>query len=74
MKKGIEYIGKGSVLIWTIMAIGAGSCSKKTSAPIKEVAPTTQTVTGSLQPIQTSTRSMYCSQIRSMRKQQQKSE
>jgi hypothetical protein len=69
MKKGIEYIGKGSVLIWAIIVMGVWSCSKKTSAPIKELTPTAQAVTGSLQPVQTSTRSMYCNQIRSMRKQ-----
>jgi uncharacterized protein YoxC len=72
MKKGRVIIGKGSVLIALVLGIGA--CSKKTSVPVKELSSTAQKVTGDFQNVQASSRSMYCSQIRSLRKQQQKSE
>lgn len=71
MKKGSDIIGKGSVLI--LLVLGIGACSKKTSVPVQEVSTATQQVTGDFQNVQASSRSMYCNHIRSMRKQQNKS-
>lgn len=72
MKKGNEIIGNRIVWIGILLVLGLGACSKKASVPVKQLETSTQAMKDGFQEVQISTRSMYCNQIRSMRKQRDK--
>jgi hypothetical protein len=73
MKKGNRNIGNRITWIGVLLVLGLVSCSKKASVSVKQLEPTAHAMQAGVQEVQISTRSMYCNQIRSMRKQQDKS-
>lgn len=73
MKKGIGNIGNRITWIGILLVLGLVSCSKKASVPVTQLESSAQTMQAGVQEVQISTRTMYCNQIRSMRRQQEKS-
>jgi len=74
MKKGKRIIVNRIAWVGVILVLSEWACSKKAAVPTKQLELSTQAVKDGFQEVQVSKRSLYCSQIRNMRKLQHKSD